>query len=66
MGGPRLTCGRCPKWRMGVCLLQGRIMVALHPVCEIGRRFIRLEVLKRSVRRWRENNIRKEVRCGKS
>ena len=64
MGGPRLTCCRCPKWRKAVCLLQGRIMLALHPVCEIGRRLIRQEAVNRSVRKWRANN--KEVRRGES
>ena len=53
MGVPRLTCGRCPKWTRAVCLVQGKIMLAAHPVCEFGRRLIRQLVVNESVRKWR-------------
>ena len=64
MGVPRLTCGRCPKWTRAVCLVQGKIMLAAHPVCEFGRRLIRQLVVNESVRKWRAK--KKEVCDGGS
>lgn len=64
MGVPRLTCGRCPKWTRAVCLVQGKIMLAAHPVCEFDRRLIRQLVVNESVRKWRAK--KKEVCDGGS
>ena len=34
------TCGRCPKLFQGFCTLFAKVMVAVHPACELGKRFI--------------------------
>ena len=36
----KTTCGRCPKWVNGVCVVDAKIMVAQHAACELGRRLI--------------------------
>lgn len=38
-----LTCSRCPKWKMSTCIFRGVVMVAEHPICDHGRKFIKNE-----------------------
>ena len=41
----QLTCSRCPKWKANIrtCIVRGVVMLAEHPVCGWGRRFIKNE-----------------------
>ena len=34
------TCSMCPKLFQGFCTLFAKVMVAIHPACEWGRKFI--------------------------
>lgn len=38
------TCGMCPKWFRGYCGIYAKIMVADHPVCEAGKKFVNNEI----------------------
>lgn len=43
----RHTCAMCPKWYLGYCSIYARVMVAQHPVCDAGKRFIANETSRR-------------------
>ena len=52
-----LTCSRCPKWQRGVCVIRGVVMLAVHPVCEYGRRFIKNEWSRLWMARRRKGEV---------
>ena len=60
------TCAQCPKRRLAVCLIRGRVMLANHPACDAGIVYMRRAAVNRCVRKWREKQKAKEVQDGQS